>query len=276
MGMNLLIGVEHAGTSGPALPAALQAQYGFTSGLKKHQADLRQFGCQLRRAPSSSGSYPRLTQPTWTFWASKTELALSQHRRVPNSAGTACFQWGWRYCRNNPSLSTFPIVRVAGGWKCGDHNMQDERGKHLNHLKQSLQGKPGSQEPHSALCHPPMVLKWIFFFFLVFLTLRRWSHCWRHPAQDGAEPDLAELWHLAGHRAGAAPPAAPCLSFAAGTAVLAPWTSSSAGLDSACGEHQDPHTKLSRERLCCTLCDGLGKHHSSCWSHRRNTSELEI
>lgn len=38
-------------------------------------------------------------------------------------------------------------------------NMQDERGKHLNHLKQSLQGKPGRQEPHSALCHPPMVLK---------------------------------------------------------------------------------------------------------------------
>lgn len=48
------------------------------------------------------------------------------------------------------------------------HNMQDERGKHLNHLKQSSQGKPGSQEPHSTLCHPPMVLqslKRIFFFF---------------------------------------------------------------------------------------------------------------
>lgn len=39
------------------------------------------------------------------------------------------------------------------------HNMQDERGRLLNHLKQSSQGKPGSQEPHSALCHPPMVLK---------------------------------------------------------------------------------------------------------------------
>lgn len=60
------------------------------------------------------------------------------------------------------------------------HNTQDERGKHLNHLKQSLQGKPGSQEPHSALCHPPMVLKSLkyiyIFFFLVFLTLRRLSH----------------------------------------------------------------------------------------------------
>lgn len=58
------------------------------------------------------------------------------------------------------------------------HNMQDERGKHLNHLKQSLQGKPGSQEPHSALCHPPMVLKSLKYiiFFLAFLTLRRLSH----------------------------------------------------------------------------------------------------
>lgn len=27
---------------------------------------------------------------------------------------------GWRYCRNHPSLSAFPIVRVAGGWKRGD------------------------------------------------------------------------------------------------------------------------------------------------------------
>lgn len=51
------------------------------------------------------------------------------------------------------------------------HNMQDGRGKHLKHLKQSLQGKPGRQEPHSALCHPPMVLKslkQIFFFFSAF------------------------------------------------------------------------------------------------------------
>lgn len=64
MAMNFLIDVEHAGKSRPALPAALQAQYGFTSGLKKHQADLRQSGCRFRRAPSSSGSYPRLTQPT--------------------------------------------------------------------------------------------------------------------------------------------------------------------------------------------------------------------
>lgn len=62
--MNILIAVEYAGTSGPALPPALQAQYGFTSGLKKHQAGLRQFGCRFRRAPSSLGSYPRLTHPT--------------------------------------------------------------------------------------------------------------------------------------------------------------------------------------------------------------------
>lgn len=97
--------------------------------------------------------------------------------------------------------------------------MQDERGKHLNHLEQSSQGKPGSQEPQSALCYPPMVLKSLKLFFLkVFLTLRGLSHkqvalhwmsegqmvplstiqgvhptvlkqhCWRHPAQEcGAE-----------------------------------------------------------------------------------------
>lgn len=80
------------------------------------------------------------------------------------------------------------------------------------------------------------------------------QHCLGHPTQVcGAEPDLAELWYLAENRAGAAPQAAPWLSFAAGTAV-------------AVGSHQDPQ-KLRMERLCCILwshcavggCDGLGK-----------------
>lgn len=56
--------------------------------------------------------------------------------------------------------------------------MQNEREKHLNNLKQSLQQKPGSQELHSALCHPSMALQSHnqIYFFLALLILRRLSH----------------------------------------------------------------------------------------------------
>lgn len=83
----------------------------------------------------------------------------------------------------------------------GMHDMQDERGRHLNHLKQSLQGKPGSQEPHSALCHPFMVLKslkQIFYFLKVFLTMRRSSQNQAALQWEVWGPNNASLKHLRG------------------------------------------------------------------------------
>lgn len=39
----------------PALPPSLQAQYGFTSGLKKQRADLKQFGCSVQISTQKRG-----------------------------------------------------------------------------------------------------------------------------------------------------------------------------------------------------------------------------
>lgn len=137
MGMNILMDVESAGTSWASSPCSPASTIWVYIWSQEAPGRLRQSGCRSRRAPSSSGSYPRLTQPTWTFWASKTELALCSAQAsashcwhcLLSGAGAGIILLCWH----------LPLSEWQEAASVEMHNMQDERGKHLKHLKQSLQ-----------------------------------------------------------------------------------------------------------------------------------------
>lgn len=212
--------------------------------------------------------------------------------------------WGWS--RNHPSLLTSPIVRVAGGCKCGDAQHAGWKRKAFKALEAEFAGKPGSQEPHSALYHPPMVLKSlkrIFYFFLVFLTLRRLSHKQLVLQWEVWGPNGASLQHLRGAshcvqttlleasstRAWAELVQLGCGTWSsltsstlallgAGTAALAPGHPLQQG--EAVGSHQDPQRKLhSGVSLCSGELWWAGKaSHSrdgACPEQHRRSTALE-
>lgn len=104
------------------------------------------------------------------FGPAKRSWRSAQHRMCLGLLALPA-HWGWSWSSNNPSLLTPPIVTVAGGCKSGDARHAGWKRKAFKAPEAEFAGKPGRQEPHSALCHPPMVLKSlkrIFFFFSAF------------------------------------------------------------------------------------------------------------
>lgn len=167
MGMNILIAVEYAATSGPALPPAStiwvyiwsqEAPGRPQTVWLSVQTSTQQLGF-LSKAYSTHLNLSGQQNGAGTLISTGvclTFLALTASSGAGDTAGIILLFWHFL-------LSEW---QEAGSVEM--HNMQDERGKHLNHLKQSLQGKPGSQEPHSALCHPPIVLKSLKYFLFFF------------------------------------------------------------------------------------------------------------